>query len=82
MAIQRSEIMRQLRAQLGADKPIVACGAGTEISTKFAGAGGADQTTIHNSGHCRMSGRGSLTSPLPFGDANSTVVEMAAESRA
>ena len=79
MAIPRQEILRRLRAQGEAGKPIIGCGAGTGISAKFAEAGGADLIIIYNSGRYRMAGRGSLAGYLPYGDANGIVVEMGAE---
>lgn len=79
MSISRSEILRRLRAQSAAGRPIVGCGAGTGISAKFAEAGGADLIIIYNSGRYRMAGRGSLAGMMPYGDANGIVVEMAAE---
>ena len=79
MAIPRSEIIKRLKAQGKAGKPIVGCGAGTGISAKFAEAGGADIIIIYNSGRYRMAGRGSLAGLMPYGDANGVVVEMAAE---
>ena len=79
MSISRSEIIKRLKAQIEAGKPIIGCGAGTGISAKFAEAGGADIIIIYNSGRYRMAGRGSLAGLLPYGDANGIVVEMAAE---
>jgi predicted TIM-barrel enzyme len=79
MAIPRNEMLRRLRAQVAAGKPIVGCGAGTGISAKLAEAGGADLIIIYNSGRYRMAGRGSLAGLMPYGDANAIVVEMAAE---
>lgn len=79
MAIQRQEILRRLRAQIDAGRPIVGCGAGTGISAKFAEAGGADLIIIYNSGRYRMAGRGSLAGLMPYGDANGIVVDMASE---
>jgi predicted TIM-barrel enzyme len=79
MTISRQEILRRLKAQTEAGKPIVGCGAGTGISAKFAEAGGADLIIIYNSGRYRMAGRGSLAGLMPYGDANGIVVEMAAE---
>jgi predicted TIM-barrel enzyme len=79
MAISRSEIIRRLKTQIEAGKPIIGCGAGTGISAKFAEAGGADIIIIYNSGRYRMAGRGSLAGLLPYGDANGIVVEMASE---
>ncbi|HXF61355.1 MAG TPA: phosphoenolpyruvate hydrolase family protein [Caldilineaceae bacterium] len=77
--IPRTEILRRLRAQQAAGRPIVGCGAGTGISAKLAEAGGADLIIIYNSGRYRMAGRGSLAGLMPYGDANAIVVEMAAE---
>jgi len=79
MAIPRKEVLKRLRAQVAAGKPIIGCGAGTGISAKFAEAGGADLIIIYNSGRYRMAGRGSLAGLMPYGDANGIVVEMAAE---
>jgi predicted TIM-barrel enzyme len=72
-------MLKRLRAQVAAGRPIVGCGAGTGISAKFAEAGGADLIIIYNSGRYRMAGRGSLAGLMPYGDANGIVVEMAAE---
>jgi predicted TIM-barrel enzyme len=79
MAMERTEILRRLRAQVAAGRPIVGCGAGTGISAKMAEAGGADLIIVYNSGRYRMAGRGSLAGMLAYGDANAIVVEMAAE---
>ncbi len=79
MAIPRKKVLKRLRAQVEAGKPIVGCGAGTGISAKFAEAGGADLIIIYNSGRYRMAGRGSLAGLMPYGDANGIVVDMAAE---
>jgi len=79
MTIPRTEILRRLKSQIAAGRPIIGCGAGAGISAKFAEAGGADLIIIYNSGRYRMAGRGSLAGLMPFGDANGTVVEMAAE---
>lgn len=77
--IPRQEIVRRLRAQAAAGRPVVGCGAGTGISAKLAEAGGADLIIIYNSGRYRMAGRGSLAGMMPYGDANGIVEEMAAE---
>ena len=79
MALTRQEMLKRLRAQVAAGRPIVGAGAGTGISAKFAEAGGADLIIIYNSGRYRMAGRGSLAGLMPYGDANGIVVEMAAE---
>src|SRR5512136_554720 len=79
MAVSRAEILKRLRAQAAAGKPIVGCGAGTGISAKCAEVGGTDLIIIYNSGRYRMAGRGSLAGLMPYGDANGIVVEMASE---
>ncbi len=79
MPIPRIEILRRLRAQVEAGKPIIGCGAGTGISAKFEEAGGADLIIIYNSGRYRMAGRSSLAGLFAYGDANGIVLEMAAE---
>jgi predicted TIM-barrel enzyme len=75
----RAAILKKLRAQVKAGKPIVGGGAGTGISAKCAEAGGIDVLIIYNSGRFRMAGRGSLSGMMPFGDANQIVMDMAAE---
>ena len=79
MAFTRKEILKRLKAQRSAGKPIIGSGAGTGISAKFAEAGGADLLIIYNSGRYRMAGRGSLTGMLAYGDANAIVMEMGHE---
>jgi predicted TIM-barrel enzyme len=78
-AIARQEILRRLKAQLEAGKPIIGTGAGTGISAKFEEVGGTDLIIIYNSGRFRMAGRGSLAGLFAYGDANAIVMEMAGE---
>jgi len=59
--------------------PIIGGGAGTGLSAKCEEAGGIDLIVIYNSGRYRMAGRGSLAGLMPYGDANSVVMEMAVE---
>jgi predicted TIM-barrel enzyme len=77
--VTRAEALARLRAQVDGGKPIIGAGAGTGLSAKCAGAGGADLIIIYNSGRYRMAGRGSLAGLLPYGDANAIVVDMARE---
>jgi len=76
---KREEILERLRAKVAEGKPIVGGGAGTGISAKLEEAGGIDLIVIYNSGRFRMGGRGSLAGMMPYGDANSIVMEMASE---
>ena len=79
MSIPRTEILRRLRAQRDAGKPIIGTGAGTGISAKFEEAGGSDLIIIYNSGRYRMAGRGSRAGLMAYGDANAIVMEMGGE---
>ena len=73
------EALARLRRTLDEGGVIMGAGAGTGLSAKCAEAGGADLIIIYNSGRYRMAGRGSLAGCMPYGDANASVVEMAAE---
>ncbi|MEO1249988.1 MAG: phosphoenolpyruvate hydrolase family protein [Pseudomonadota bacterium] len=75
----RSDVLARFRAMIGRGEPIVGGGAGTGLSAKCEEAGGIDLIVIYNSGRYRMAGRGSLAGLMPYGDANSVVMEMAAE---
>jgi predicted TIM-barrel enzyme len=76
---ERETIVERLRSKIASGQPIIGGGAGTGISAKLAEAGGIDLLVIYNSGRFRMAGRGSLAGLLPFGDANSIVMDMARE---
>ena len=73
------EARAKLRATLDAGGVIIGAGAGTGLSAKCAEAGGTDLIIIYNSGRYRMAGRGSLAGLMPYGDANSIVLEMGQE---
>ncbi|MBW0004974.1 MAG: phosphoenolpyruvate hydrolase family protein [Hyphomicrobiales bacterium] len=77
--IPRSDILARLQAMKARGEPIVGAGAGTGISAKGEEQGGADLIVIYNSGRYRMAGRGSLAGMMPYGDANSIVLDMARE---
>jgi predicted TIM-barrel enzyme len=77
--IPRSDILARLRANIQGGRPIVGCGAGSGLSAKAEEAGGADLIVIYNSGRFRMAGRGSLAGLMPYGDANTIVVELGRE---
>src|SRR4051794_22813784 len=76
---RREEILARLRAKVAAGQPIIGGGAGTGLSAKLEEAGGIDLIVIYNSGRFRMAGRGSLAGMMPYGDANSIVMETAPE---
>jgi predicted TIM-barrel enzyme len=73
------EARAKLRATLDRGGVIIGAGAGTGLSAKCAEAGGTDLIIIYNSGRYRMAGRGSLAGLMPYGDANSIVLEMGQE---
>lgn len=75
----RATLMTRFRAMRDRGEPIVGGGAGTGLSAKCEEAGGIDLIVIYNSGRYRMAGRGSLAGLMPYGDANSVVMEMAGE---
>jgi predicted TIM-barrel enzyme len=77
--MNRTEALQKLRATIDGGGVIIGAGAGTGLSAKCAEAGGTDLIVIYNSGRYRMAGRGSLAGLMPYGDANSIVVEMAYE---
>ncbi|KAI9837999.1 MAG: ToMV susceptible protein tm-1(GCR26) [Sarea resinae] len=75
----RAEVLKRLRATVAKGEVIVGAGAGIGLSAKFIEKGGADLIIIYNSGRFRMAGRGSLAGLMPYGDANTVVLEMANE---
>lgn len=77
--LDRSGILKSLRAKLARGQVILGAGAGTGISAKCEEAGGVDLIVIYNSGRYRMAGRGSLSGLLAYGNANEIVKEMARE---
>jgi predicted TIM-barrel enzyme len=79
MRLERSEILKNLRAQVESGKILLGAGAGTGISAKSGEAGGVDLIIIYNSGRYRMAGRGSLAGLMPYGDANQIVMDMGSE---
>jgi len=77
--LKRATLLNQYRKMIANGEPIVGGGAGTGLSAKCEEAGGIDLIVIYNSGRFRMAGRGSLAGLMPYGDANSIVMEMASE---
>jgi len=73
------EALARLRRTLDEGRVIIGSGAGTGLSAKSAEAGGTDLIIVYNSGRYRMAGRGSLAGMMPYGDANTIVIEMASE---
>src|SRR6476661_10294958 len=72
----KQEVRDRLQLVVNQKKAIIAAGAGTGISAKFAEVGGADLIIIYNSGRFRMAGHGSLAGILAYGDANQIVKDM------
>ncbi len=72
----RKEVLARLQRSLDQGQSLLAVGAGTGITAKFAERGGADLIVIYNSGRYRMAGFGSCAGLLAYGDANAIVMEM------
>jgi len=79
MTFTRKQILERLNAQIKAGKPIIGAGVGIGISAVCAEKGGADLLIVYNSGRFRMAGRPSVAGLFAFSDANSVVMDMAAE---
>lgn len=79
MLSKRQRILAALQEKVKQGGYIIGGGAGTGISAKFEEDGGIDLIVIYNSGRFRMAGHGSLAGLMPYGDANSIVLEMASE---
>ncbi|GLI05441.1 hypothetical protein YDYSG_14710 [Paenibacillus tyrfis] len=79
MLSTRQRILAALQEKVKQGGYIIGGGAGTGISAKFEEDGGIDLIVIYNSGRFRMAGHGSLAGLMPYGDANSIVMEMASE---
>jgi len=75
----RSDLMARFREMRDRNEPIIGGGAGTGLSAKCEERGGIDLIVIYNSGRFRMAGQGSLAGMMPYGDANSIMLEMARE---
>lgn len=75
----RATILQSLRTKIAAGRPVVGGGAGTGLSAKCAEAAGLDFIVIYNSGRYRMAGISSMAGLMPYGDANLTMTQMAAE---
>ncbi len=78
-AIKREDILKSLRAKIAAGIPVIGSGAGTGISAKSEELGGTDMIICYNSGAFRMQGRPSACGHQPLGDANTTLMELAAQ---
>jgi predicted TIM-barrel enzyme len=72
----RKQVLDRLQRSFDRGQSLLAVGAGTGISAKFAERGGADLIVIYNSGRYRMSGFGSCAGLLAYGDANAIVMQM------
>ncbi len=77
--MNRTEALERLKATVKKGEVIIGAGAGNGLSAKCYEVGCVDLIIIYNSGRYRMAGRGSLAGMLPYGDANTIVVEMAGE---
>src|SRR5438128_12178858 len=74
--VNKTEALQRLRTTIDSGGVLIGAGAGTGLSAKCVEAGGVDLIIIYNSGRYRMACRGSLAGLMPYGNANSIVVEM------
>ncbi len=74
----RQEMIAYLKGIREKGEPIVVAGAGSGLTGKSIEAGGADVLMVFNSGKYRMSGHGSLSGWLAFGNANEVAFSMGA----
>ena len=72
----REELLAYLHAICERGEMIVVAGAGSGLTGKAIEAGGADMLMVFNSGRYRMSGHGSLSGWLAFGNANEVAFDM------
>lgn len=74
----RTELLEYLKGIRAKGESIVVAGAGSGLTGKAIEAGGADMLMVFNSGKYRMSGHGSLSGWLAFGNANEVAFDMGA----
>ncbi len=75
----REEVLKRLRSQLAAGKPIVMFGAGIGLTARSAELGGSDLIAVYSTAIYRMRGLPTLMAFLPYSDANEHVKRMAGE---
>jgi predicted TIM-barrel enzyme len=78
-AYTREEVLGRLEKTIQSKKPIVCAGASTGIIGVGLERGGCDLIIIFNSGRFRRAGLGSLAAFMPYGDANTTVMDLSRE---
>lgn len=74
--MRRDEVLAGLEARAGAGHALLAVGAATGLVARAAERGGANLIVVYNSGLYRSHGHSSLAGLMPYGDANSIVVDM------
>jgi len=79
MPLSRRDILKRLRSESDARKPVLICSVGSGMAAGIAEAGGADLVSIDATGKFRMAGYSPLSGLLPFGDANGIMLELAAQ---
>ncbi len=79
MTFDKHCLLQKYRTMRANGIPIIGGGAGTGLSAKCEEQGDIDLIVIYNSGRYRMSGRGSLSGLMAYGNANDIVLEMAQE---
>jgi predicted TIM-barrel enzyme len=72
----RSEVIERFSDTLSKGQALIVARAGSGISTKFFGKGGAKMIIIQNPGRFRMMGHGSTAGLMAYGDANAIAMEI------
>jgi predicted TIM-barrel enzyme len=72
-------LMEKFHAMREQGTPIIGGGAGIGLSAKAQVNGGIDFLVVYNSGRYRMAGHGSLSGLMPYGDANSVMLDLVEE---
>jgi predicted TIM-barrel enzyme len=79
MSFSRRDMLKRLRSESDARRPILVCSVGSGMAAGTADAGGADLVSIDATGKFRTAGWSPLAGLLPFGDANGIMLELAAQ---
>jgi predicted TIM-barrel enzyme len=73
----RDEVLKRLRAEIQARRPLFLASCGTGIVAKFLEKAGCDMAGVYNAVKLRSNGAGSMTGMWPVSDANGLMYEYA-----
>ncbi|MDJ1007466.1 MAG: phosphoenolpyruvate hydrolase family protein [Paracoccaceae bacterium] len=75
----RSTILKRFENMRAQGIPVIGGGAGVGLSGKAQVLGGVDFLVVYNSGRYRMAGHGSLAGLMPYGNANTVMLDLVEE---